>query len=871
MLGRLRQILSAVRSRRSVEDEFEEELRDHIARDTEHRLRKGASPDEARRAALVRFGAIDAVKDELRDEHGITMIDDLGRDVRLAFRRAMRRPQYTMLVVLTIGLGVGAATAVFSAVDGVLLEPLPFPEPDELVTVWQTRPAEGIDRDDFAPATFLDVADRSEMLSEVAAANPYGVSLSTPGRTEHVEAWQVSERFLPMLDIVPHIGRVFEPRDFTSGAEPVMLLGHGFWQQRFGGDPAILGQTLVVDDVSASVIGVMPPGFDLPEAAGIWMPWVMPDDQRTDRFATYVRVFGRLAPGATTQQAQNELVTIAAALERDYPRSNAGVGFTLVPLRDILIGNTRPVLYTLIGAAAMLLIVTMVNVAALHLTRLARGRGETSVRAALGASRRQLIRPLVAEAVVLGVAGGLVGLGLAWAGVRVLHALGPDGLRRLGDIGVDWRAVAAAGAFSVATVAMLSLLPLRRLAAATPGTRTVVGGRLSSRGRHFIVGAQIALGLVLLIGTTLLVRSFMLVLAADKGYRTDDILSFSIWVYDEYPDPAGRYVFVQNVIERLAALPGVQSASMGSALPLADEITGEQADIYPADEAPVPGEESIVRATVVWPSYFETLGIALRRGRAFARTDDGAAARVVVVNESFARRFFPGQDPIGRTMRVGLMGAARERTIVGMVADTRHERLDAPPEPAVFIPWAQQPLASLTFVMRTSVDPASLAPAVTRTMYEMDPQVGIGRLTTLDGLVSLQMKERTFLMTLIGAFAIVAVVIATVGVFGVMSQAAAERTREIAVRMAVGASPRTILGEFLASAGWMTAGGIAAGLVIAFFATRAIAGFLYGVAAVDAASLGLAVAFVVLLALIAAALPSWKAARMNPAKVLQEG
>jgi putative ABC transport system permease protein len=868
---RLRSAVAALLSRETIESELDEELRDHIERDTAHRIAHGADPVHARREALARFGAVEATKDEIRDEHGITALDDIARDVRHAIRRAVRSPQYTLLVTLTIGLGIGAATAVFSAVDGVLLKPLPYAEPDELVTLWQTRPAEGIERDDFAPGTFLEIQGRARTLRQVAAANPWGVSLATPGRTEHIEAWQVTRDFLPMLGVNSHLGRSLEPADFTTGAAPVVLLDYGYWQQRLGGDPAVLGQTLSLDGIPATVVGVLPRGFDLPEPAGLWMPWVLGEEHASDRFSTYIKVYGRLADGATPSAAQAELNGIAGALGREHPRSNAGVGFALVPLREHLVGVNRTLLYTLLGAAAILLVVSLTNVAALHLTRLARGRRESAVRTALGATKGQLLRPLVAEALVLGSLGGLVGVGLAWAGVRTLHALGPEDLRRLGTIAVDWRAILAAGALALLTAVTLAVLPAHRLTSGQWGGRTVAGSRLSTRGRRAIVGAQMALGLVLLIGTTLLARSFYLVLTAERGYQSENVLSFSVWVYDEYPDPAGRYAFVQQVVERLGALPGVEMASMGSALPLAEDITGTQADVIPAGTAVIPGEERTSRATVVWPSYFETLGIPLRAGRVFTEGDDGGGERVIVVNESFARRFLPGKDPVGEMVQVGLMGRAVERRIIGVVADTRDVQLDALPGPSVFIPWAQQPIASLTFVMRSSIDPATLVAPVTRALYEIDPQLGIARISTLDALIDLRMSQRRFLMVLVAAFALAAVAIATVGVFGVMSQAVSERGREIAVRMALGAGPGTIVKEFLAEAGVMTAVALGAGLGIALLATRAIAGFLYGIAPLDGVSLIAAAGLVVLLALIAAALPSWRAARTNPARVLQEG
>jgi predicted permease len=440
----------------------------------------------------------------------------------------------------------------------------------------------------------------------------------------------------------------------------------------------------------------------------------------------------------------------------------------------------------------------------------------------------------------------------------------------MADIALDMRAVAAAGFLAFAAAVVLALLPLSRLARGAGGSRTVAGHRMATRGRRAVVGAQIALGLVLLVGTSLLARSFLMVLSADRGYRTDNVLSFTTWVYDEYPDGARRFQFVREVLERLSAFPGVESVAMGSALPLADEITGEEAGIVPEGAAPVEGEERTARGTVVWPSYFETLGIPLRSGRTFTMSDDGSSAPLIVVNETFVRRFLGGADPIGKTVRVGLMGAPRERTVVGVVADTRHARLDAPAEPAVFIPWTQQPLASLTFIMRTSVDPGPLAPQVTKLMYDLDPRVGLARVATMDALVDRKLRERRFLLILLGAFGVGAVLIAAVGVFGVMSQAATERGREIAVRMALGAAPRTILGEFISEASWMTLAGVAAGLAITVVATRTLTSFLFEVAPLDALSIGAAVAAVLALALLAAALPGIRASRTSPARVLQE-
>jgi putative ABC transport system permease protein len=869
MLNRLRSFVHAMLVRSNLEREFDDEIQDHLDRDIAERMARGIDAREARRQAVADLGGVDNVRERLRDEHGISILEDLGRDVRFAARRLARNPQYAVLVVLTISLGIGAATAVFSAVDGVLFKPLALREPDAIVTIWQTKLAEGIERDDFAPGTWLELRERLQSFSDVAAANPYGVSLTDGATTEHAEAWLVSEEYLSLLGAQPFLGRLLEPRDYVPGAVPVTLLDYGFWQARFGADPYIVGKTLNLDGTPAAVIGVMPRGFELPEATAMWRPWTLDDSQRQDRFSSYIRVVGRLAPGVTVAQAQSELNSVAATLEREYPRSNTGVGFSAVTLENYLVGSRRPLLYTLLAAAGVLLLVSLANVAALHLTRLTRQRRETALRAMLGARGAQLARPLVAEAALLALLGGLVGLALSWGGVRVLHALGPADLPRLADIQLDWRTTLLAAALALLTALVLSTLPLWRIMREA-GSRTVAGHRHATRGRRAVVGAQIALGLVLLIGASLLARSFVLVLSADRGYRTDHVLSFSIWVYDEYPDGAKRLQFVQRVLDRLSALPGVESAAMGSALPMADEITGEKADVVPAGSAGLPGEERSARGIVVWPTYFSTLSMNLRRGRTFAITDDGRAPPSVIVNETFVRRFFNGEDPVGRTIKVGLMGRPIDRLIVGVIGDTRHARLDAEPEPGVFIPWSQMPLPSLTFIMRTSVDPGTLIPGVKRALFEIDPRVGIARPATLESLLDQRLRERRFLLVLLAAFSLSAVAIGAVGVFGVMSQAAAERGREIAVRMALGASPKTILGEFVAEAAWMTGAGLLFGLAVALVATRALTRFLYQVAPFDPLSIATAIGIVVLLAMFAAFLPGWRAAKTNPARILQD-
>ena len=490
-----------------------------------------------------------------------------------------------------------------------------------------------------------------------------------------------------------------------------------------------MGQRVNFDGVTHTIVGVMPPTFIYPERTNLWLPWVLDSTEQVERFATYIKVFARLAPGASISDAQSEMTTIAAHLEREYPRSNTDVGASVESLSDVIIGDQGPLLWTLLMAAVVLLIVTVVNVASLQLTRLDRQERETGVRLALGARRMAVVRPLLVESLMLCLAGGLVGAALAWGSLRTLQALSLVDLVRFAEVTLDWRALLVAAGFSTLAGMAIAAVSARRAWGADVGSlsgmRGTAGTHAGTRLRRAAVAGQLALALVLLIGAGLLVRSFREILSQDQGFSTAGTLSFSMWVYDEFPETPQREAFVRQVIERLQQLPGVDRVGMGSALPLADDITGEEADIIIDGAAVREGVEQRARGIVVWPGYFETLGTPLRRGRPFTAADAANAERVILVNEAFVRRFSPDRDPIGRQITVGLMGRPVPRRIVGVVGDTRHARLDGPPEPGVFIPWQQQPLGALNFIVHTQGDPSLVATSVARTMYEVDRRLAI--------------------------------------------------------------------------------------------------------------------------------------------------
>jgi putative ABC transport system permease protein len=886
MWHRIQQVLRSLLSRQRVEAELDEELRDHLERDIAWRKSRGLDDGEARRAALAAFGGVERFREEVRDVRGITPVEDAVRDVRFACRRIARSTRYAALVVTTIALGIGAAATILAAVDGVLLKPLPYTAVDRLVTIWQTKQAAGLDRDDVSVGNFLEWKARARAFTGLVAGNPWSVNLRGEGMTENVEAWTVTPGFFELVGAHPLLGRSFRQEDYAAAeaqarrqgeagrSSGVVILEHGFWQRRFGGDPAIIGRTLMLDGAMHTVIGVMPRGFRLPEPTNLWLPNVFSEEQLRDHYATYIKVFGRLRANATLAGAQLEMDEIARQLAREHPRANGGVGARVIGLAEILLGGHRTLLWVLLGAVGLLLLITLANVAALHITRLGRQRRELAVRAALGARGRDLRRPVIAEAFLLSILGGVGGTVLSFAGVQALRILGPSELPRLDEIAVDGRVLLAVLALVVVNTVIMSTVGRRNDGIPAVGglgqARSVIGHHSTLRVRRSAVGAQLALALVLLIGTSLLVRSFLILLSTDRGYHTANILSFTSWLYDEYPEREALVSFVNRVRERIAAVPGVRSVAVASALPLADDITGELADIVVEGAAIVEGQEPQARATLASPQYFPTLGIRLVKGRLIDDRDDARSRPVVLVNEAFANRFFDGLDPVGRTVAVGLMGRASPREVVGVVGNTRHARLDQPPDAAVFIPWAQRPIAAVTFVIGTTVDPSTLAQPVARALFEIDPHVGIARVSSMDALLEQQLRERTFLILLLGGFAVVAITVAVVGVYGVMSQSIAEREREIGLRMALGASARSVTGRFVGEAGWIAAAGLVAGLLVTLVASRALTSFLYGVAPLDPLSLIIACGLVGGLAVAAALIPSWRAARVPPSQVLQE-
>ncbi|MEP7347579.1 MAG: ABC transporter permease, partial [Gemmatimonadaceae bacterium] len=701
-----------------------------------------------------------------------------------------RTPGFAAVVVATLAIGVGASTTIFSVVNGVLLKPLPYREPERLVAVWQNNQIEGVDREEPSPANFLDWRERNTSFESIAAAEPYSVSFQTPDGPQREQTWLVSEDFFSALGTAPFLGRGLQQSDFIQGATPALVIGYGLWQRRFGSDRGVIGRREIVDGGPAVIVGVMPPAFAMPPGRDMWAPKIFFDYDKQLRGRTYYQVIGRLKSDVTIAAASSDMARVALQLEREYPRTNTRSGVTLIPLSEQVVGSVRGALALLMGAAGLLLLIACANIANLMLSRAIDRETEFGLRAALGARRGRIIRQLLGESVVFGLAGGALGVALAWGGVATVRGLAPASLPRVSEMDVDPGVLVFALAASLGTAVLFGLLPAIRLGGITGqrtlhgGSARVSGGTRRQRGvRSVLVSAEVALSITLLVGAALLGRSFWSLLHVDKGYRTEGVLTVSTFVYDQYPDSA-RAPFVRAATAKLKSIPGVIAVGMASDLPLARRITrGDASILLEGQPEPADGQGESVEAAEVSPGFFETLGIRLLAGRVIEVRDDERSLPVVVISATFARTHWPNENPIGRRIRVQQFDKPVMREVVGVVADVRRAGLDQSPGPRIYYPHAQSLNGALAFVIRTADAPEALIPAVRRVFRELAPSLALEQFTTLDGLQAASLQSRRFILALMTTFAITALLLAAIGVFGLLSRVANERTKEFGVRM----------------------------------------------------------------------------------------
>jgi putative ABC transport system permease protein len=742
------------------------------------------------------------------------------------------------------------------------------------VTLWQLD-TEKSDREKPSPANFLDWRDRSRSFSHLAAAIPYGFDLLGEGDPVGLSAFQITRGFLEALSVEPLLGRRFMEEEYVHEGPRVVLLSEGLWRDRFGADPAMVGRSLNLDGDPHLIVGVVPATLDYPQRAAVYVPRGFSEADRTLRAQTYYDVIGRLADGVTLGQAREEMARIAADLRTEHPRVNARVTVPLVPLFEHLTGSVRQALYVLLGAVALVLLIACVNVANLLLARGLARQSELAVRAALGAGRGRIARQLLMESAVLAASGGLAGILLSIAALPVvIRGATAAGLPRVEAIGLDARVLGAALLATALTVLLAGVIPAWMLARGSGGM-IVRGGRgagepagTRAAGR-LLVAAEVALALMLLVGAGLLGQSLRRLLSEELGYATDRRLLLTTHFWDRYPAAEQRATFLRQVIDGVQVLPGVLAVGAASALPLSREGT-EMDPPYEVEGRPTaPGEEPTARVTYVTPGYFTAMGIDLRQGRLFTEADREGTTPVIVVSETMARRIWPGENPIGKRITGRFRGPPTAREVVGVVGDVRHAGHHEALRPEYYIPHAQLPFGSMTVVIHTAQDPSTIQAAAQRVVWSLRNDLTFSGIETLEGLRAGTLAVRRVILATILLFAALGAVLAAMGIYGVISLSVTQRTRELGLRMALGAEPGTVRRLVLRQGLTLTALGIAAGAVGAVVMTRLLGGLLYGTAPTDPLSFMMAAGLLLVVAGLAAWVPARRATGVDPLVALR--
>jgi putative ABC transport system permease protein len=879
MLGGLKRRWRALRHRDEADGELDAELRYHLEREAEQNVRAGMSPEEARTAALRAFGGLSQAREQCREARGVRVFEDLWLDLRYAARTLLKSPAFTLAAVITIALGVGANTAVFSLVNALLLRPLPYDEAGRLIWIWGDNRQQGVSQGYLFPGDIADFGRQSTLLESVAAWTTVPINLVGETRSERLEGILVSPNFFRTLGVRVAVGRDFEPGEAREGRNHVVIISDGLWRRRFGADPGVIGRTLTLDRYdqhSFTVVGVAPSEVQFPSRTDVWMPDV--DEQGGDeRGGRDLRAVARLKRGATLEQARDELNVISQNLERQYPLTNAGWRVALTSARDVILGTTYRAVWVLLGAVGCVLLIACANVANLQLARAAARGKEIALRAALGASRGRIVRQLLTESVLLALVGGALGLLLAWWGVGLLRAAGPDTIPRLRDAGIDGRVLAFTAAVTVLTGLAFGLIPAWQSsrpdlieALKAGGARGTTAGGGGGRTRGALVVAEVAVTALLLVGAGLLLKSFWLLSNVDPGFKADRVLTAGLSLNrDRGAQTAGRHTALfSRAVERVRALPGVETVGAVSHLPFGGRGVNLRFTL-PGQAPSADADAARAELRVVSPEYFEAMSIAVKSGRAFNAQDTDSSPKVLIVNEAFARFFLRGSEPVGRRLRINL-GGGLEGEIVGVVGDVRHRGYDAEPRPEMYVSYLQQtvwPLMNL--VIRTGVEPGSLTAEVRRELERIDPTAAVFNVRPLNDFLSDSVAERRLNLLLLLLFASVSLATAAAGIFGVTAYTVAQRTHEIGIRMALGAGRGDVLRLVVGQGSRLVLCGLAIGLAAALAVTRLMAGLFYGVSASDPATFALVGLSLCAVAILACYVPASRAARVDPRIVLR--
>jgi putative ABC transport system permease protein len=799
------------------------------------------------------------------------IVADFVGDMRYAGRQLVKSPAFTIVVVLTLGLGIGATSAIFSVVNAVLLRPLPYPEADRLVRVHEIVPQYG--RFSVAPATFLDWRQQNSVFERIAAYATASTTLAGTDGPERVPSAAVSWDLFELLKVDPILGRTFTAQEGTPVKPTVAIISYGAWQRRFGADRSVLGRPVTLNGTSTTIIGVMPPDFYFPSRTiEIWTPLAFNPANAT-RGGHFIGVIARMKPGVSVETANTEMKTISERLALQYPQQSANESAEVVQLLESLVADIRPALLTLLTAVGVVVLIACANVANLLLVRASVREKEIAIRAALGAGRRRLVLQMLAESVVLALAGGGLGLLLAYLAIPAIKTLSAAGIPRIADLSIDITVLAFVAGVSLFTGLIFGLAPAWHASRARLGHVLKDGARTSSSAggrwvRNTLLVVEVGLSIVLLVGAALLLRSFAKLTGVDPGFHPERVLAFQVSLPNAaYPEPHNRATFFSTLLEKLDALPGVASAGMVQSLPMRGSYVLSLT--FQGRPAPPPNMEPSANYRVASPKYFETLGIPLLRGRTFNDQDTETSPQVAIVDQAFVDRYFPAENPLGHRIDIG-NGGTGVNEIVGVVGSVHHEGLDANPRPTMYVPYRQDIFSSMWIMARTGGDPVGLARSVRQVMREIDPALPAFGMGPLADAVTESVAPRRFSMLLLTIFAGIAVFLAAVGLYGVVAYTVTQRTQEIGVRMAIGARPADVLRMVVGDGLRLATIGVVLGIAVALGLARVIKSMLFDVTPFDAASYGATAMVLLAVAALACYLPARRAMRVDPLVALRQ-
>ena len=868
------------RWRQRKEENLDAEIRNHLDEAIRDRIERGETPDEARVNALREFGNVGLVKEVTREMWGWAWLERLIQDLRFGLRMLLKNPVFTLAAVLSLAIGIGATSAIFSVVNGVVLRPLPYQQPEQLLRLWHSKPKIGMTDMPISGGNVQVWRERAQSFAGVAAFNTTQAIFTGEAEPEVVRGARVSANLLPLLGYEPLLGRGFLSSENQQPNHAVILLSHQLWQRRFGGDPNIIGRAVTLDHTNNyTVVGVMPLLASFPGESEFWIPETTTASGRHD--IRSLSVIARLKPGVTWQTAESELQLIHQQLQQQWADDYKDWAVWSQPLHDSVVGKVRPTLLMLLGAVGFVLLIACANVANLLLVRAAARQREIAVRAALGAGRLRLIRQLLTESSLLALLGGAFGLWLAYGAVQVLIALNPPNVPRLAQINLDGRALAFTFLMTLLVGLLFGLAPalhaskpdiqqtLKEGFAQSSGRRWLPWVGLPSFGlREALVVAQTALALVLLVGAGLLIKSFVKLQQVELGFEPHNVIVLTLTPpFNQLPKRASAIPYYQRLLDELKTVPGVNTVALGTAAPTEGAYMNSSI-VVAGRPAPVERDAQQTFVNVVSPDYFRALGSPLKQGRLFTDADNESAPSVAVINETLARAYFPGESPIGQ--RIALRGAPNEwREIVGIVADINQFGLEKEHKPTFYAPFRQEDAVALNLVVRTAADPAALLPALRARILAADKFTAITRVRTLEELVSASIAQPRFYALLLALFAGIALTLAVIGIYGVMAYSVSRRTHEIGIRMALGAEASRIVRMIVGQGILLIGVGVSLGLLAARGLTGVLRDLLFGVQPTDPVTFALIASGLTLAALPACWIPARRAARVDPLTALR--